>query len=75
MVNFVREKCQTLVQKSNICQGKKGEQFQKMYMMQKNWENCKENEGNNKVQTRSQDNTLTIGNETNNKHHKHLLKI
>ena len=29
-------------------------------MLQKNWENCKENKGNTKVQTRSQDNTLTI---------------
>ena len=26
----------------------------------KKWENCKENKGHNKVQTRSQDNTLTI---------------
>ena len=31
-----------------------------MYMLQKNRENCKESKGNNKVQTRSQDNTLTI---------------
>ena len=35
--------------------------FWKMYIMQKKWENRKENKGNNKVQTRSQDNTLTLG--------------
>ena len=29
-------------------------------MLQKNWENCKDNKGNNKFQTRSQDNTLTL---------------
>ena len=34
--------------------------FWKMYMLQKNLDNCKENKGDNKVQTRSQDNTLTI---------------
>ena len=31
-----------------------------MYMLQKKWENCKENKCNNKVETRSHDNTLTI---------------
>ena len=31
-----------------------------MYMLQRNWENCKENKGNNKAQRRSQVNTLTI---------------
>ena len=31
-----------------------------MYMLKKKWKNCKENKGNNKVHTHSQDNPLTL---------------